>query len=742
MASIDRTAYPRFKRVVSARELAEAFAPTPDEAGWARGRTQNDQHFLALVVLLKCYQRLGYFPKLTDVPAVVVDHVRGKLDLADGVKAEADAERTGKRHRQFVRDRLGVKCTPAAVRAVAEAAIRKAVQSKDNPAHLINVALDELVRQSCELPGYTTLDAMAASIRTEVNAGMFTTVAARPHRMQRARLERLLLVDPATRRSEFDRLKDSARAATLGKFKDRLAHLASLEPLDPTEQWLDGVPPGKVAHFAGEARVTDAADMRKVLNDDKRLALLVSLVHECRTSARDEVVTMFCKRMAALHKKGRERLEEIQAANRAETERLIGGLGDVVAAAREATAVADPDPGTGEPGQPAEGLEERTGRLVLKTLADAGGIDALAGAAVAVSAYHGNNYLPLLERFYRSHRPVLFTLVDAIELEAVGADRSVLDAVEFIRANRDRRSDWIPEMTPVEVDGEPPTTVSVDVDAFPSDVWRKVLRDRQRPGMLARRHLEVCVFSYLAAELRSGDIAVAGSDSYANLHAQLMTCDECQPLAADFCAQAVSRSTRPRWWRTTARADPHRRDRGRRVPGKHRPGAGRRAAGAQAPQGRRPAALGNHAGGGDPPAAARMQPSGHPDPHRVPDRLAPPLRPGIRVGPEDPRHARPRRHHALRLRHHPRPGRGRPAHARQGQRAGDLHGRQQALQPHQGYRGSTDVINEFAKLDVPGIWGDGQVVAVDGSQVDTWKNNLLAESHIRYGGYGGRCAVP
>ena len=50
---------------------------------------------------------------------------------------------------------------------------------------------------------------------------------------------------------------------------------------------------------------------------------------------------------------------------------------------------------------------------------------------------------------------------------------------------------------------------------------------------------------------------------------------------------------------------------------------------------------------------------------------------------------------------------------------------------------STDVINEFAKLDVAGIWGDGQVVAVDGSQVDTWENNLLAESHIRYGGYGG-----
>ena len=78
---------------------------------------------------------------------------------------------------------MGVKYAPADVRAVAEAAIRKAVQSKDNPADLANVALDELVRQSCELPGYTTLDAMAASIRTEVNGGMFTTVAARPDRM-------------------------------------------------------------------------------------------------------------------------------------------------------------------------------------------------------------------------------------------------------------------------------------------------------------------------------------------------------------------------------------------------------------------------------------------------------------------------------------------------------------------------------------------------------------------------------
>jgi len=46
------------------------------------------------------------------------------------------------------------------------------------------------------------------------------------------------------------------------------------------------------------------------------------------------------------------------------------------------------------------------------------------------------------------------------------------------------------------------------------------------------------VFSYLAAELRSGDIAVVGSDSYADLGAQLMSWEECAPLPAQFCEQA------------------------------------------------------------------------------------------------------------------------------------------------------------------------------------------------------------
>jgi hypothetical protein len=91
-----------------------------------------------------------------------------------------------------------------------------------------------------------------------------------------ARLQRLLLVDPISKRSEFDRLKDVAQAASLTKFKDRLALLRDIDTLGPTERWLAEVPPGKVSHFAGGAQVTDVADLRKVMNEPKRLTLLVS----------------------------------------------------------------------------------------------------------------------------------------------------------------------------------------------------------------------------------------------------------------------------------------------------------------------------------------------------------------------------------------------------------------------------------------------------------------------------------
>lgn len=752
VASIDRTAYPRFSRMVSVGELAEAFTPSVEEVEWARGRTRDAQHLLVLLVWLKSFQRLGYFPKLVDVPEVVAAHLCGVLELPAGTVLVQDAERTAKRHRQWVRDRLGVTYEPARVRDIAERAIRDAVQTKDNPADLINVALEELVRTRCELPGFTTLDAMASTIRAEVNTALFTKVAGRLGPADRSRLGRLLLVDPITRRSEFDRVKDTAKAASLGKFKARLDYLRQLDDLGPTEVWLADVPPGKVAHFAGEAKVTDVADLRKV-GEDKRITLVASLLHTARAGARDEVVTMFCKRMAALHKKGREHLEALREEHRAESERLLGVFGDVLTAVREAL---DPTTGDGRPdirpgesadagaasARPMEAVAEQAGRLVLKTLARAGGMDALVGAHEAVTAHHGNNYLPLLERHYRSHRSALFTLLDCLELEATSADRSVLDAVEFLRAHRNTRANLIPEHVTVEqpgADGAPSTvTLTIDVGVFASAAWRKILRDRDRPGLLVRRHLEVCVFSALAAELRSGDVAVAGSDSFANLHAQLMSWDECAPLVPAFCAQAgipAEASALTAFYREKLTATAAAVDAG--YPGNTdlmledgRPVLRRRKGADRCPE------------------ALALERAIHDRlPHRalldILTRTAFLLCWHRHFGPasgSDPKIRDALGRYVLTVfAHGTLLGPSQVAAHMRGQvsvhelsLAGNKHTTATKID-----QASTVVVNAFHRLDVAGMWGDGKVAAADGTQVETWENNLLAESHIRYGGYGG-----
>ena len=59
MTSIERTAYPQFRRLVSGRVLHVFFTSAEDEVTWARERTESPAALLALLVDLKCLQAQG-----------------------------------------------------------------------------------------------------------------------------------------------------------------------------------------------------------------------------------------------------------------------------------------------------------------------------------------------------------------------------------------------------------------------------------------------------------------------------------------------------------------------------------------------------------------------------------------------------------------------------------------------------------------------------------------------------------
>ena len=68
MTSIERTAYPQFRRLTTARVLHVFFTPAEDEAAWARERTETPEALLALLVDLKCFQKMARFCSREEIP--------------------------------------------------------------------------------------------------------------------------------------------------------------------------------------------------------------------------------------------------------------------------------------------------------------------------------------------------------------------------------------------------------------------------------------------------------------------------------------------------------------------------------------------------------------------------------------------------------------------------------------------------------------------------------------------------
>ena len=101
MASVERTAYPRFRRFMSARELHVFYTPAGEEIAWARENASSDEHLLGLVIQLKAFSWLGCFPALDEVPAEVVGHIRRDLRLPETTRPHYASVRTAERHRNL-----------------------------------------------------------------------------------------------------------------------------------------------------------------------------------------------------------------------------------------------------------------------------------------------------------------------------------------------------------------------------------------------------------------------------------------------------------------------------------------------------------------------------------------------------------------------------------------------------------------------------------------------------------------
>ncbi len=172
------------------------------------------------------------------------------------------------------------------------------------------------------------------------------------------------------------------------------------------------------------------------------------------------------------------------------------------------------------------------GQEVQAVLTQHGGGEALLAECLVITAYNGDNYLPLLPPFYHAARSALFRLLDLLTIIPTSEDDGLLAALTYLHTLRHLRKAEIP--------------ASVDL-SFTTDQWRRAIvrtvGKRKKRKVFVRRMFEMCVFSALADGLKAGDLAVVGSEQYADFRTQLLPWADCEALLPAFCRDVGLAST-------------------------------------------------------------------------------------------------------------------------------------------------------------------------------------------------------
>jgi len=711
MAGINETAYPRLKSCPTAKELASVYTPSLDELAFAEANARRPAPKVGLLILLKTFQRLGYFVPMSQVPAVIVQYiatVAGFTTVPRGLDAYDD---TSARLRHTGRILAFLRVTPYAegAEAAMTAAATEAAATKNDVTDIVNVAIEELVRQRYELPGFTTVLKAAKKARVTVNGAYHRAIYQALGEVGRTKVDVLLAGASRAVKSHWDRVKQEPKSPTVGHMREFADQLNFLRQHDLGETAFAALPDIKFRQFAAEARSLDSASMRD-LATYKRYALAAALIRIQTARALDDIAEMLVRRMQKIHSHAKEALKQYHLSQVEQTHALVAMLREVVIATCKTEA-------------------SESVRLGAITAAVGADPDKVLEQCEAFGAHAGNNYLPFLPRFYKGSRSALFGLLEAVPLTATSSDEALVKAVAFVLEHRRVKGDWL------WPDGR------ADL-SWVSDKWwplvagAGVKRDT-KVVRISRRYFELCLLTQVMWDLKSGDLAVAGGDKFADYRSQLLTWDECAKEQSIYGEQ-VGLPVDPNAF----------------VAKMH----GELSAAATSADTSFPKNQHARFEKGE-VILSKLERRAVPDDYKLLDKLLTERMPQLNIidvladtdhwlnwtttfGPLSGHEAKidnPRgRYIATTFCYGCNLGPTQTAQSikgldrRQVSLMNQRHATEETLD-----EATVRVINAYNRFALPKIWGTGQRAAADGTRWDLYEQNLLSEYHIRYGSYGG-----
>lgn len=511
MPNASETAYPRIKANMSEQELAEIYTPTSEEISFVSANTRSPISKLGLLLLLKTFQRLGYFLMIPEIPQIVICNISictGFARIPEEIY-RYDSTISRPRHMNLIRSFLGVVAYGEQARRCMVKALVETSRTKDEVADIINVAIEELIRQHFELPAFSTLLRAAKTARSTVNRGYHRLIYNLLGEASTAKLDILLKRNPSESRSPWDKVKREPKSPTITHMKEFLDHLNWLKEQNVGADIFATIPVVKVKQFAAEARSLDLSSINDLVKE-KRYTLVAALIREQIAKAFDDVAEMFLRRMQKMHRKAKEALILYRSEHAETADLLIALLKDtVIAYKKEGT------------------IQERFDAMETVIGTDP---DNVMEKCEAHGVYAGNNFFPFLPKFYRSQRSALFSFIESVKLLSTSQDTSVEQAINFLLEHKSSRSDWI-EVVQIKRERHLHAEISALVDlSWVTEKWWKLVTGNtatgQMPIKVDRRYFELCLFSQIMLELKSADLGIPDSGQFSDYRRQLISLEE------------------------------------------------------------------------------------------------------------------------------------------------------------------------------------------------------------------------
>ena len=523
MPSIEETAYPRLKSNPSLEALETIYTPTAEEIALTRRTVRGELATVSFLVLLKTFQTVGYLIQIAQVPNAIIRHIATCVDIALSPEdiAGYDTSGTRRRHLSAIRQHLDVQPFSETARNVMIAAMEAVAQTQHDLVDLINVALEELVRARFELPGFSTLERSAREVRAANNDRLYQSVSDTLAGAEQMQLAELFYCPAEEVTTPWNEVKQEPGSPKLGELQRLVERLRWLQPLQIAGPALAAMPEVKRLNFAAQAQALEANQMKE-LPDAKRYTLAVALLHRRYAQTLDDIAEVFVKRMRRMHYSAKEALENYRAESQQRTDELISKLRQMVIAHSTDGEIAD--------------------RFTAVDCIIGDQAQALISQCDDHLAYAGNNYLPFLPKFYRSHRAVLFRFLTVVPLYPTTQDESLVQAIEFIQTHRGQKRTWLPlvaEDSTLE-NAETTPIPKLTLNWVPTKWWTLVTGEKNRatvPTQVHRQYFELCVFSHVLLGLKSGDLYIEGSSAFGDYLAQLISWDEMEDYLADYAEQ-------------------------------------------------------------------------------------------------------------------------------------------------------------------------------------------------------------